>query len=86
LTAIGNLCAPVRTVTVKKMVMVKVHGHIKKVTRKVRETRPAALVMPNEFIGQNGAQIHENTDISVTGCGKAKKTKKVKPHKKGKKK
>jgi hypothetical protein len=30
------------------------------------------LVMPNEFIGQNGAAIHENTTISVTGCAKVK--------------
>jgi hypothetical protein len=29
------------------------------------------LVMPNEFIGQNGAAIHENTTISVTGCSTA---------------
>jgi hypothetical protein len=28
------------------------------------------LVMPNEFIGQNGAAIHENTTITVTGCAK----------------
>jgi hypothetical protein len=26
------------------------------------------LVMPNEFIAQNGAAIHRNTDILVTGC------------------
>ena len=26
------------------------------------------LVMPNEFIAQNGAEIHQNTNISVTGC------------------
>jgi hypothetical protein len=30
------------------------------------------LVMPNEFIGQNGAEIHETTPITVTGCPKAK--------------
>jgi len=28
------------------------------------------LTMPNEFVGQNGATIHESTDISVAGCGK----------------
>jgi len=28
------------------------------------------LTMPNEFIAQNGAAIHETTDISVGGCGK----------------
>jgi hypothetical protein len=28
------------------------------------------LVMPNEFIGQNGMAIHEKTNIAVTGCKK----------------
>jgi len=28
------------------------------------------LTMPNEFIAQNGAAIHETTDIGVTGCAK----------------
>jgi hypothetical protein len=30
------------------------------------------LTMPNEFIGQNGAAIHESTPISVIGCAKVK--------------
>ncbi len=30
------------------------------------------LIMPNEFIGQNGAAIHQNTKIAVTGCKKVK--------------
>ncbi len=30
------------------------------------------LVMPTEFIGQNGAEIHETTKIEVTGCPKHK--------------
>jgi hypothetical protein len=29
------------------------------------------LVMPTEFIGQNGAALYEQTPIGVTGCGKA---------------
>ncbi len=29
------------------------------------------LVMPTEFQAQNGAEIHQNTQISVTGCPKA---------------
>jgi hypothetical protein len=28
------------------------------------------LVMPNEFIGQNGAAIHQKTNIAISGCGK----------------
>jgi hypothetical protein len=32
-----------------------------------------ALAMPTAFVGQNGAEIHESTKISVSGCPKAKK-------------
>ena len=32
------------------------------------------LVMPTEFVGQNGAEIHTSTKIAVTGCSKTKKT------------
>jgi hypothetical protein len=28
------------------------------------------LTMPTEFVAQNGAEIHENTKIAVTGCAK----------------
>jgi hypothetical protein len=30
------------------------------------------LVMPSEFLAQNGAVIHQNTPISTTGCAKSK--------------
>jgi hypothetical protein len=36
------------------------------------------LTMPTEFIGQNGAEIHQSTPIAVTGCKKAKRTKRSK--------
>jgi hypothetical protein len=36
------------------------------------------LVMPTEFIAQNGAEIHQNTPIAITGCPKAKKAHKAK--------
>jgi hypothetical protein len=39
------------------------------------------LVMPTEFVGQNGAKLNESTKISVTGCKKAKKVSKKKHHK-----
>ncbi len=32
----------------------------------------SSLVMPTEFVGQNGARIHEQTKVAVTGCAKAK--------------
>jgi len=34
------------------------------------------LAMPTEFIGQNGAEIHQSTPVEVTGCPKAHKAKK----------
>jgi hypothetical protein len=30
------------------------------------------LVMPSEFVAQNGAEIHVNTPVSINGCAKAK--------------
>ena len=49
------------------------------------------LLMPTAFTGQNGAEIHEKTTITVTGCAKQKtvasKNKKAKKssHAKGRK-
>ncbi len=34
------------------------------------------LSMPTAFVAQNGAEIHQSTPISITGCPKAKKAKK----------
>jgi hypothetical protein len=86
LAANGDLCAPTSTKTIKKKVTIKVKGHKKTVTRKVTETKPAALQMPNEFVGQNGAVIKQTTTISVTGCAKAVPAKKKKAKAKKKKK
>jgi hypothetical protein len=81
LAANGNLCKPTTTKTVKKKVTVKVHGHKKTETRKVKETVASSLQMPTEFVAQNGAVIKQATPIGVTGCVKAK----PKPAKKGSK-
>jgi hypothetical protein len=88
LAANGNLCAPTTTKTVKKKVTVRVKGRKKTETRKVKEAVATSLVMPNEFVAQNGAVIRQNTTIAVTGCGKAAvhKAKKAKGHEKGGKK
>jgi hypothetical protein len=40
------------------------------------------LTMPTEFVAQNGAEIHETTKISVTGCGKTVHKKHRVKHKK----
>ncbi len=83
LAANGNLCALTTIKTIKKKVTVKARGRRKTVTRKIKETEPATLQMPNEFVGQNGATVKQTTTIAVTGCVKAaapakKKTKKAK--------
>jgi len=80
LAANGNLCSATRTVLVKKRVRVRSKGHTRFVTRKVRRTISAGLLMPTAFTAQNGAVIHENTPINVTGCAKHK----AKPHHKTK--
>jgi hypothetical protein len=85
LAANGNLCAPTKTVTVKKKLTVKVKGKKKTVTRKVKETKPESLAMPTEFVAQNGAVIHQSTPVSVTGCAKVKPAKKHKAKTKKKK-
>ena len=50
--------------TVKKKVTVKVHGHKKTVTRKVKKTEPRDPSDANRFVAQNGAEIHQTTPIT----------------------
>lgn len=61
-------------------VRVRAHGrvHKKTMTRKVKQTEATTLSMPTEFVGQNGAVIHQTTPVSVTECGKAKAVKHAK--------
>ncbi len=81
LTTEDNLCSATKTVTVKKKVTVKIHGRRKTITRKVKQTQPATLQMPTEFVAQNGAEIHQSTPITVTGCPKSAKAAKPASHK-----
>lgn len=66
----ANLCAPTKTVRVRKRVKIRVHGRVKHVTRTVKRTVPTSLVMPTELVAQNGAVLRQNTRVSVTGCPK----------------
>jgi len=84
LAANGNLCSATRTVLVKKRVRVRSKGRTRFVTRKVPKTLSAGLLMPTAFTAQNGAVIHENTPIEVTGCSKHKTKPKHKHNKKKK--
>jgi hypothetical protein len=72
-----NLCDPTKTETVKERVAVKRHGKTVKVTRKVSKTVAEPLVIPTFLEGQNGAQIHQSTKVSVVGCPKVKTAKKA---------
>jgi hypothetical protein len=79
-----NLCAATRTVTVTKRVTRRVHGHTRKVTVKAKKAVAAPLSMPTTITAQDGAVIHQNTKIAVTGCAAVKskaKVRKAKGHK-----
>jgi hypothetical protein len=78
-----NLCATTRTVTVTKRVTRRVHGHNRRVTVKAKKAVAAPLLMPTTMTAQNGAIIHQNTKIAVTGCAKGKMKAKGRPATKG---
>ncbi len=66
-----NLCAPTKTVKVKKRVAVRgKRGHIRHVTRSVTQRVAVPLTIPTTITGQNGAVISQNTKVNVTGCPK----------------
>lgn len=79
-TATSDLCDVTKTVLVKRKVTVKNRGRSKTVTRKVEQAVAGALQMPTAFVAQNGAEIHVNTPIEVTGCGAKKKRAKTSRH------
>jgi hypothetical protein len=75
LAANVNLCKLTKVVTVKKKVTVKVHGRKETVMQKVQNAQTTKLTMPNEFVAQNGAELHENVPIQVTGCSEGRQVK-----------
>jgi hypothetical protein len=72
LTNNGSLCNVTHTVSVTKRVKRRVHGRVRYVKVKTHKRVAGSLLMPTSLIAQNGAEIHQSTVISVTGCGKAK--------------
>jgi uncharacterized repeat protein (TIGR01451 family) len=78
----GTLCAPAKTVTVRKRVSRRVHGHLVHVLRSVKQLVPAPLLMPTTITAQNGAVLNQATKIAVTGCPKQKRPRRVTKHKK----
>ncbi len=71
--------------TVKQTVTKRVKGKTKRVKETVRTSRPTTLAMPTSFIAQNGAETHQTTTVSITGCPKAHKAIKKKTAKKARK-
>jgi hypothetical protein len=78
----GSLCAPTKTVTVRRRVTRLVHGRRIHVMRTVKQLTPAPLLMPTSITAQNGAVLVQNTRIAVTGCPKAKRPRKPSRHQK----
>jgi hypothetical protein len=78
LTANGNLCNLASTVTTKRKITRKVRGHAVHRIVTTRTTKPASLVMPSEFVAQNGAVLKQNTKIAVRGCAVPSKAKTAK--------
>lgn len=77
LAANTNLCKLTRTILKKKKTTIKINGHKKSVTRKIKEKVPGSLTIPTAFTAQNGTTIHTTTPITITNCPKATtKTKK----------
>jgi hypothetical protein len=68
-----NLCALTTTKAVKTKVKRNMHGKTKTVTRKVRVSVPEALVMPTKLVAQNGAEVSQDTHVTVIGCPKVAK-------------
>jgi hypothetical protein len=83
LAANGDLCKATKTTTTTKRVALKRKGHTIHVKRKVKHTTSAPLLMPTSFVAQNGAQLRQNTKITVLGCPKAKGKVKKKKGKRG---
>jgi hypothetical protein len=75
LAANGNLCSLTHTLTSKKTITKKIHGHNRRVVKKTTRQVAAPLKMPTEFVAQNGAVLHQSTPIAVTGCTNAHKAK-----------
>jgi hypothetical protein len=81
LAAIGDLCKTAKAAKAKTVLervklrrhgrVVRRHGRVVYVTHKVKVREPG-LVMPTEFVAQNGVVVKQDTKIGVTGCPRAK--------------
>lgn len=67
-----NLCAPTKTVTVKKKVRLRVHGHPTTRLKNIKQQVTTPLQIPTRLVAQNGAVIYQTTPLTVTNCPKTK--------------
>lgn len=71
LAANTNLCTATHNVTVKQKRTRKIKGRT--ISRTVTVSRKArGLVMPTEFVAQNGLVAKQQTNITITGCSTTK--------------
>jgi len=75
LAATESLCSTMRTVTVRKRVLVHRNGHTPRMTRSVQKQVAEPLAMPTKITAQNGMVLQQTTKIAVTGCAKKAKGK-----------
>jgi hypothetical protein len=68
LAANGNLCKATETVKVKRRVERTINGRTIHRTVKQSVKRPTSLVMPTEFVAQNGLVFKQSTKIAVAEC------------------
>ena len=68
LAANGNLCDMTKAVVVKQRVVRTINGVSVHRTIDRRVERASSLIMPTEFVAQNGAVMKQSTKVSVTGC------------------
>ena len=76
----GGLC---RTLTTKKRVTRRAHGHVVHSFRKIKHLQPTTLLMPTTITGQNGVVVQRATRISVAGCAIPGTVKRVKKARRG---
>jgi hypothetical protein len=72
LAALGNLCHDTKLVIAKARTTVKLRGRRTKVLRRFKK-RVSTLIMPTQFVGQNGATRRQGTRIEVTGCTRSER-------------
>jgi hypothetical protein len=78
LAANSDLCRASKLQTVRRRFTLHRNGRAIHVQRSVKRRVAQPLLMPTEFVAQNGAVLRQSTKISVSGCQKTLHRKKAK--------